>query len=115
MRKINKIWCLTIGVIIGVVFTLICGAIKTSIDNRIPVLYQIQVDTEYINVRKEHDSTSKKLTEVYDGDIYDVVNVYDNELNKYIWYEIKLDKNTTGWVASSRVTNWVIVLGNEEE
>lgn len=106
----KKIWFLIIGIIIGIILMLIVNIIKTTIENRIPILYQIQIDTEYINVRKEHDSTSKKLTEVYLGELYDVVNVYDNELNKYIWYEIKLDKNTTGWVASSRTTSWVIVL-----
>ena len=69
------------------------------------VIYDVIVDVEFINLRKEIDLTNKPIKKVYKGEKLQVVEYYEG--NAYNWYKVIYDENKTGWIASGKDTSWV--------
>ncbi len=65
------------------------------------VIMKIEIETEYINVRKHPNTQSKKIHEVYEDEIYEVIEKLTAD---YDWYKIKFSNKRTGWIASNE---WV--------
>lgn len=66
-------------------------------NKRDPSKLQVQVATEYINVRRDHNVYSDIKTKVYMGNIYTVLDTYE-EYNQ-VWYKIKSGESINGWIA----------------
>lgn len=79
--------------------------IEKKIDSE--VIYTVTIKQKFINVRPEVDLGSEILTQVLEGETYEVIEYYEG--NKYNWYKIRYDKRLTGWIASGKEESWVIV------
>ena len=71
------------------------------------VIYTITVDVEYINLREEIDLYKDPIRKVYKGERFQVIEYYEG--NSYNWYRVIYDDYKTGWLASGKVENWVII------
>lgn len=65
---------------------------------------QIKILVDVINIREQPTIDSTDLGNVYNNEIYDVIDIIDNE---YIWYKIKTNTDIIGYVASSKTENWI--------
>jgi uncharacterized protein YgiM (DUF1202 family) len=104
--------------IIIIILIYLLGVITIPIINKIKekkldsdVMYKVTINQKYINVRPEIDLGSEILTEVLEGETYEVVDYYEG--NKYNWYKIRYGKRVTGWIASDKTDSWVTI--NEED
>lgn len=75
------------------------------------VIYTITIDNEFINLRKDIDLTTEPIRKVYKGEKYQVVEYYEG--NAYNWYRVIYDEDKTGWIASGKTKDWVVI-ENEE-
>lgn len=76
------------------------------------VLYQVKIDVEKINLRKEVDlNKSSIIKEVYKDEVFDVVKYFEG--NSYNWYNIIYEEGKTGWIASGKQNSWVKVENKE--
>lgn len=87
-------------------------ALKLMQDNREKtlqdsVIYNIVIDAEYINLRKEINLYDEPIKKVYKGEKFKVVEYYEG--NSYNWYKVIYEKNKTGWLASGKTQSWVII------
>lgn len=73
--------------------------------------WYVEITSDYINLRKDCNASSKKIGEVKKGGIYKVYNV-NLETPGYFFYEIQVDKKTRGWIASSRKNPFVKDVNN---
>lgn len=69
---------------------------------------QIQILVDKINIREMASELSNDLGDVFNNEIYDVLDVVDS--TNYTWYKIKTNLGVTGYVANKKNTNWVKVL-----
>lgn len=58
----------------------------------------IKVNADALNVRETASLTAKRLAKVYDGMVYAVLAVTEDEEGK-TWYKIKATNEVTGWVS----------------
>lgn len=58
----------------------------------------IKVDADALNVREEASLTARRLAKVYDGMIYEVLDITEDEQDN-TWYKIKATEDVTGWVS----------------
>lgn len=58
---------------------------------------QIKITNEYINIRKENDSSSEALGKVYKDEIYTVLDKKEDEY--YTWCQIETTNGIKGYVA----------------
>lgn len=58
---------------------------------------QIEVITDYINIRNDKDVNSDIIGEVYYGEIYDIIS--KDEESYYNWYEIETSNGIRGFIA----------------
>lgn len=63
--------------------------------------WYVEITNDYLNVRKEPESYSKKITEVHKGEIYEAIEYVENNSN-YFWYKIKIDDKTVGYAANPK-------------
>ena len=69
--------------------------------------WKIEIITEYINVRDNHEINSKnQIGKVLMGEKYKVLDIYLDD-DKYVWYKIKVNKDVTGWISSNRNNAYV--------
>lgn len=69
---------------------------------------QIQIIVDKINIRKEASETSTDLGDVYNGEVYNILEEVDSPV--YTWYKITTNRGVTGFVASKKGTSWIKVL-----
>ena len=102
-------------IILIVIAIYVCGIItpfvikntrKTILKNK--VIYEIIVDTEYINLREEIDLSGNIVRKVYKGEKFKVIKYYEG--NSYNWYQVLYDEDKIGWLASGKENAWVIVV-----
>lgn len=72
------------------------------------------INNEPVNVRENHSPHEYKLTEVYFGEKYQVLDIYLDDL-KFVWYKIKLKDKRIGWISSSRGNPYVREYNNPDE
>jgi uncharacterized protein YgiM (DUF1202 family) len=110
MNKVLKI-------IITIVLCLLIGYLTKCVQIRIEAkhyddiesLYNIKIDTEFINVRSGHTVVSDLIYQVLEDEEYEVIELYNYD-TKYMWYKIKFSYRREGWIASSREEAWIEVL-----
>lgn len=66
---------------------------------------QILIVADKINIRENPNVSSLDLGDVYKDEIYTVLDSKEDDL--YSWYNIKTNLGLTGWVASSKLENWI--------
>ncbi len=69
---------------------------------------QIQILVDKINLRESPSETSIDLGDVYNNEIYTVLDEVDSE--QYTWYKILTNWNVLGYVASKKNDSWIKVL-----
>lgn len=69
---------------------------------------QIQIMVDKINIRSEASETSTDLGDVYNGEVYNILEEVDSQV--YIWYKITTNRGLTGFVASKKGESWMKVL-----
>lgn len=69
---------------------------------------QIKVIVKRINIRKEPTILSEDIGDVYEGEIYTVLEHIDN--SDYYWYKITTNNNVTGYIASDPKSEYVTVI-----
>ena len=73
--------------------------------------WKIEVVVEELHVRKEHNLYEAQVGTIYEGDKYNVLEIYLDD-PRYVWYKIKLSGKVYGWVASGRNNNYVNEINN---
>lgn len=68
---------------------------------------QFEVLVQTINIRKEPSELSLDIGNVYNGEVYDILDEVDSQ--NYIWYKIKTNRGLEGYVASKKSAEWVKV------
>jgi hypothetical protein len=74
---------------------------------------QIKIIVDKINIRSNPNVASSDIGNVYNGEIYDVLEVSEDE--KYTWYNIKTSLGLTGYVANEKNKKWLIVTNEQEK
>lgn len=74
---------------------------------------QIKIIVDKINIRSNPNVVSSDIGNVYNGEIYDVLGVSEDE--NYTWYNIKTSLGLTGYVANEKNKNWLIVTKEQEK
>lgn len=69
---------------------------------------QIEIIVKRINIREDKTIESKDVGDVYQGEIYTVLEDYEDE--EYYWYKIKTDTDITGYIASLKSDEYVKLL-----
>lgn len=68
-------------------------------------LKQVEISTEYINIRKNPSASSKILGKVYYKEIYTILDeVFSNGIT---WYKIKTSNNINGYIANPTASNYI--------
>lgn len=89
---------LIVAIILTIVITLLSnGTIDIRSNDRNSNIPQIQITTDYINIRDEKSVNSNILGEVYYGEIYDILS--EDEESSYNWYEIETSNGIRGFIA----------------
>lgn len=109
MKKI--IVKLIIGVLVGFAIGIIVKDILQityykKIDS-MPIIGNMIIIKDFINVREKPTTKSKKVYEVIKGETYDILEVFEEEGSTYTWYLIIYEGKRTGWIASYTKTPWV--------
>lgn len=71
------------------------------------VIYEITVNVEKINLRKNVNLYDEPIKQVYKGERFKVVEYHEG--NKYNWYRVIYNDTETGWLASGKENSWVII------
>ena len=75
--------------------------------------WHIEVENDYINIRKEASASSDILGEVKKGEVYKVIEV-ETVGNTY-WYKIEYEKDKYGWIFNSRSSDYLEDVNNPED
>ncbi len=75
--------------------------------------WHIEVESDYINIRKEASATADILGEVKKGEVYKVVDV-ETVGNTY-WYKIEYEKDKYGWIFNSSSSDYLDDVNNPED
>lgn len=86
---------------------------KKYIDNqtnqRDSSLAQIEIITDYINIRENKNTNSTIIGKVYKGEIYTIIS--EDKESSYNWYEIQTNNNLKGFIAGkNNDVNYVKIL-----
>lgn len=98
-------WTIIIVAIIG------AGGILTYSLIKDHYAWKVEIAIEEINVRSKHDLYEAKVGTVYEGEKYNVLEIYLKD-KRYVWYKIKYDKGKEGWIASGRNNPYVKEINN---
>lgn len=75
--------------------------------------WHIEVENDYINIRKEASATADILGEVKKGEVYKVVEV--ETVGNTQWYKIEYEKDKYGWIFNSSNSNYLDDVNNPED
>lgn len=103
MKKI-----LLLVVIVLIVFVGVNIANKIIKENN---SWKVEITNSYINVRTNHSPYEAKISTVYKGEKYKIIEMYLED-DTYVWYKIMLKNNTVGWIASGRNDSYVKEFNN---
>ena len=84
-----------IGIIITLFFLFRENEVQTNL--RDDTKQQVEIITEYINIRESQDVSSDILGKVHKGEIYDVLS--ENTDSKYNWIEIETSNGIRGYIS----------------
>jgi len=73
---------------------------------------QIKIIVDKINLRLKPSKESSDIGDVYNGEVYDVLGISEDE--NYIWYKIKNNLDVTGYVANEKGKNWLLITNEKE-
>ena len=112
---------LSLVLLCGIVLLGVCGCgkkIETRQTNtRDENVGQIEVMTEYINIREKKDVSSNVLGKVYKGEIYTIIS--EDVESSYHWFEIETTNGIKGFISGKddyvKVLEVNGVITNEEE
>lgn len=109
MKKIIKIALIVLVIYFSGFYTHKILEQKRIAKLRSNVIYEITVNVEKINLRKNINLNEKPIKEVYKGETFKVVEYHEG--NKYNWYRVLYNEVETGWLASGKENSWVIIKG----
>ena len=75
--------------------------------------WHVEIENDYINIRKEASATADILGEVKKGEVYKVVEV-ETVGNTY-WYKIEYEKDKYGWIFNSNSSDYLEDNNNPED
>lgn len=75
--------------------------------------WHIEVENDYINIRKEASATSDILGEVKKGEVYKVIEV--ETVGDTHWYKIEYEKDKYGWIFNSNSSDYLDDVNNPED
>ena len=75
--------------------------------------WHIEVQNDYINIRKEASATSDILGEVKKGEVYKVIEV--ETVGNTQWYKIEYEKDKYGWIFNSNSSDYLDDINNPED
>lgn len=109
MKKIIKIALIVLVIYFSGFYTHKILEQKRIAKLRSNVIYEITVNVEKINLRKNINLNEEPIKEVYKGETFKVVEYHEG--NKYNWYKVLYNEVETGWLASGKENSWVIIKG----
>lgn len=95
------------GIAIGIIILQTIFFMQVKKIERYDVLFEIKINTTYINVRTKPTPAANKIHEVLLDEYYSVIDYFDED-SRYVWYKIVYHDRRVGWVASHREIPWVI-------
>ena len=105
MKK--TIFMILLGLALGIIIMQLIGLARIKKIEKLNVLYEVRVNTTFINVRQHPTTISKKVYEVNKNEVYEVIEEFDEDIN-YKWYKILFSDRRVGWIASNRNDEWII-------
>lgn len=75
--------------------------------------WHIEVENDYINIRKEASATADILGEVKKGEVYKVLEV--EAVGNTYWYKIEYEKDKYGWIFNSNNNDYLEDVNNPED
>lgn len=107
-----------IALIVVIVLTIVITSSKTetiSSNDRDYSIPQIEIVTDYINIRSSKDSNADILGQVHYGEIYTIIS--EDEESSYNWYEIETTNGIRGFIAGKYGETYYVreleITGNE--
>ena len=73
----------------------------------------VEIENDYINIRKEASATSDILGEVKKGEVYKVIEV--EPVGNTYWYKIEYEKDKYGWIFNSNSSDYLEDVNNPED
>lgn len=110
------------GIILLILFILVGGtfgtifvlkSIKSAQIAKIKEGWYVEVLSDYLNIRKEDDQNSSKLSEAKKGDVFAVLDMSVHGGN--YWYKVEYDKEKTGWVCNPKGYEYLFDGNNPED
>lgn len=107
------------GLICGIVLLGLCGCGKKvetktlQTNTRDENVGQIEVMTEYINIREKKDVSSNVLGKVYKGEIYTIIS--EDVESSYHWFEIETTNGIKGFISGKDDYVKVLEITNKNE
>ena len=106
MNIVARIFTYILVFVLGVAFIPVLHMMQEkNLQER--VIYNITIDTEFINLREDISLDNEPIMKVYKGEKYQVVEYYEG--NVYNWYRVIYEDYKTGWIASGKKQPWVII------
>ena len=75
--------------------------------------FKVEVIIDEINVREDKTLYSKQIGTVKKGQIYNVLEINMDD-PRYVWYKIKMQNGSFGWIATGRNNRYVKEINNPE-
>ncbi len=75
--------------------------------------WHVEIENDYINIRKEASATSDILGEVKKGEVYKVIEV--EPVGNTYWYKIEYEKDKYGWIFNSNSSDYLEDVNNPED
>lgn len=75
--------------------------------------WHVEIENDYINIRKEASATSDILGEVKKGEVYKVIEV--EPVGNTYWYKIEYEKDKYGWIFNSNSSDYLEDINNPED
>lgn len=107
-KKIQMVMMLIVGIALGIIVRQIFQTAHYKKVEGYEVIGRITVVEEYINIRVQPTTNGGKLSQVLEGEKYDVIEVFEEDGGSYIWYKIVFGDRRVGWVASDSNSPWVV-------
>ena len=75
--------------------------------------WHVEIENDYINIRKEASANSDILGEVKKGEVYKVIEV--EPVGNTYWYKIEYEKDKYGWIFNSNSSDYLEDVNNPED
>lgn len=106
-NKKKLILTLIVGIAIGIIVKDILQTIYYKKVEGFPIINEIVILNDYVNVRSMPTTRAKKIYEANKGEKYQVVEIFEEEISIYTWYKIMFSDRRVGWIASLNENPWV--------